>query len=1342
MDFDLEDDFDFDDEFGDLMPGDMTEPPPPKDTREAISRAVTNAGTSFKETFTDDVNGLAKEMIMKTVPAGISSEVDELTTGVDNFKEELKDSIKTARTQVKSGLGLMARAFPNSDAAQKVTSKISGWLGSDDEEYSSSESGPSKEELQRQEIMGKLIQTMGEDTLADKQQAFIKDSLEANRHYDIKKLTQIIASNSDLSAKFDLEVTNRFYRKSLELQYKSLYISKEQLGLYKVFAENNKNQLEAIIANTALPDIVKTRKSEEVMANIRTRMNDNLVDSIKSNLNKGWMGQASNRVKEMMDNATGTLTDMVGMGEGMLDQKESMAGMGPNRGLGGFAGDAIADFTKTKIGKALNKKVASNDKVKNFVYKGKNLMTDPSEALAEASVNASNPIISGLLDKISDITKVKTDDDKIKSSSLNEMNRNEAQIFDGRAHTSLTKVIPGLLGKLYGVVKAIHDKDSKPEDNELHYDDRTDTFKTTADVKEDIKNIVSRATENISKPVLDQIIDLLKEEGELDVKDKKSNSNLYSGLMSYAYSEGSIAPDKLNKKLPDMFDKNLGKKVSRSISTILTKAKEEPELLDKLRDGFKELKEARPSMAGLVEEYGGDSRLNVLKESNILKTDKDGNVSLDKKGSERYVTDLVRRSKYTDKETRIQESIDNKDKEDKSKFEEYIDGKKESIASVKNNFKATVKDKANVLTDNIITGTGDKITHIKDGISNINNKFTDNSKVSNKETSNRFVKTNNSTENDFSKYRFSSSNDDNRVSNFKDTNNISKMVTDKLTSSKEFVTNNKYVKDVSKSVSDTKTAISDKVKEVEVPKTFTKDMITNAVSNIKDAKVIKSISKEMNSITKTADSLMYLPGMTKEEALASAITMHTKDKIDKSEFIDSIKASVKKTDKSKEVSENTVQGKLSKVITLLEKVKPKKKEADKNVFDRDGSGQRDGSWQEILKKNKDKKIADAKAKAEKLKNKITGKDKESKSDSMLGTLLSMIGGKGGVLGMLGSLPGLFASGLTGLLPGALSLGLRGITGILKGGFSLLGKLLGPLGGMLGKALGIGGKTAAKTVATKTATEATKRATTKATSQAVGKTVAKSTVTKAGGKVGLKAAGKLAGKLASRAVPVLGWGLAAWDAGNIAYDMISNGTSFKSATSKQMLGTDITDDANKVDPVKEDSEDSYIQDELNKEDKDVATLSKDSLNTVDNKTTNFSKINDTVKTNTNSVNNINGFNPKEEIPKIKTKRSLGDITGTMIAKSNVDSVKSNKETQILGANGNKILEAIAGTMVSSLAVQEKMLEQLNGINQSNSDIVSKIDVEKKDVPANQVKNKPVTERTNFPTMPVDLARKAY
>jgi len=220
------------------------------------------------------------------------------------------------------------------------------------------------------------------------------------------------------------------------------------------------------------------------------------------------------------------------------------------------------------------------------------------------------------------------------------------------------------------------------------------------------------------------------------------------------------------------------------------------------------------------------------------------------------------------------------------------------------------------------------------------------------------------------------------------------------------------------------------------------------------------------------------------------------------------------------------------------KTEPKKKV---NVFDRDQSGRRDGDWRDrlnIFKKKDDKK------KPGLLKSGL-GLLK-SKDSNLVSMLMPLVAPLMGILTKIGK--GIFS--LPKLLMNIGS-GIFKLPRMLLGG---MGGMFGKLGGIIGKVTGIGSKIAGLFGG--------------GVGGKVAATAGTKVAAKVGSKVGLKVAGKLAGKLASRAIPGLGWGLAAWDAINIGKKMLIDGKSFKSSVSEQMLGTDITDDAKKTEDVKE------------------------------------------------------------------------------------------------------------------------------------------------------------------------------
>lgn len=190
----------------------------------------------------------------------------------------------------------------------------------------------------------------------------------------------------------------------------------------------------------------------------------------------------------------------------------------------------------------------------------------------------------------------------------------------------------------------------------------------------------------------------------------------------------------------------------------------------------------------------------------------------------------------------------------------------------------------------------------------------------------------------------------------------------------------------------------------------------------------------------------------------------------------------------------------------------KEKKPKKNPFDKDGSGDRDGSWKDRLKAfgKKDKTPTDD---ATKKMIKDSGKSGFGISSLLMGTIPLITSTLGGLLGIGGKMFGGITSVVSVLgkiLPGILNIGGligKGLMPLVGGLVKMLPSVLTKLVGGLGKTLGMFKKGGAK-VAGKTAAK-----------------VAGKTAVKAGSKSAAKVAGKsllkAGGKSLAKKIPVLG-----------------------------------------------------------------------------------------------------------------------------------------------------------------------------------------------------------------------------
>jgi len=1187
-DLGLDDDLDFD-----MDP--LAVRPPAANSREAATNLLKDASAGFTDDIGDDPLETASEIARAAIPDGLSKETDIVFELKDKLKDEVTDATKEVKSQAKGTVRALEKLLPKNEKITNVANKIMSFIG--DEDVASR--GPSAEETQNANIASYISDVMGEKTDRETMEDVIKHQIEANRHKTTTELTATVASNVENIRKFNNEITNSYFRRSLELQYKSLFTAKEQLAVIKTGMDTFKNQFEGILHNTALPDIVKTRNAEELKANIRGRLHDSLSGKYFSDDNV--VGRVR---KNLTDKVTGIKDQVLGGMGGIrsaADQKDMMDDMGTMGATkGGIAGSLTASIAKSKFGEFIGNKVSSNTQAQEGIHTAKNAFMDPTaffKGKQEAEYNEDgteklrSKLKNGMFSFMEDMTGGPTKTNEI---SIGKTDLNGVASFDGRAHSSITKIIPGLLSKIYGEVKTIRTGGTNPEDNEISYSHNDDTFKTAKEMMADVTGGIKSDVSKDSVYYIDKVIDLLAKEGGLKVGKGKDLQELRKGFMSYIMDGGTLAPaNMIDSGLLDHFGNGVTDDLESSINATLTKSKKEMGILDDFNYNLKNIKDSIPNMAGKVDELNNSGNLNILEDMGLVTRDKiTKEASFSNEKYKKFVLEELEKTSTGD----IQHLLDAKAEE--------VDKLKEEEAKAK----TTYKDKLNSLKDirdktvtrfkessvGKIGGTKSNIGKAKTyGVGAVTKL-----KVLSKEAENALrnqyfnsMEYKNGTVTSFEEYV-------NALGYQQQKDSMKQTIKDTLAKAR---TLDKKLFNGAKGL--LKGALGFGGKAKKKFKTLTEDQEAALRT-----KFFASVEYQ-NGTVKTFEEYINTFGFTVDKKAMKGFVKTTLGKIpgmDKLKLPDMKlpgrglfnKGLAGSTEKVNEVKD-TVTTKVDSILDFLKKDKADKKEPKKSIFDSDGDGDRDGNWKERLlgkKKKDDKKPS--------LLGKAVGKSKDLLGG--LGSMLMMAVPM--ILGTLGKIPKLLGSGFKVIKSIA--------TGVLKLP-GLLMKLPMLLGGVIGKMMG--GITSLIKGGTKVATKvAMKASATGATALAAAATKAKLTpktvkpkiptdipgkkpkpgmiksmlnkftdpiMKKFGKKAGLKVTGKLAAKVAARAIPFAGAALLAYDSVMIAKDMFTNKTSFKSAVSKQILGFDLFSDDSvakdedgnpiKPDDQKKDNQDDYI-----------------------------------------------------------------------------------------------------------------------------------------------------------------------
>lgn len=302
--------------------------------------------------------------------------------------------------------------------------------------------------------------TARSDATAD---AHHKEDISINK-LKLDTLTNIDNNVSNQTA-FTLQISKEYYKKSLELQFKSYFIQTDQLKTMRDYYKGFSIQLDEITKNTALPDFVKLKNTEK----LRDTMRADLVDSVYKSMfsNSEYIAGIKKKIGTLVDDKINSVTQSLDQFTDSISMVNSMFGKGGglNAILGmisGTLGNTIGDKIANKISPKLKEKIKNNKVINSGANYLASLSSSPStlfEYLKNITSNkaeeysvkdtVSGKIGSKLFTGLNTILGV-TSPDKlntdIQTSSI--LDHNKPAIFDNKVHRSITEVIPMYLAKI------------------------------------------------------------------------------------------------------------------------------------------------------------------------------------------------------------------------------------------------------------------------------------------------------------------------------------------------------------------------------------------------------------------------------------------------------------------------------------------------------------------------------------------------------------------------------------------------------------------------------------------------------------------------------------------------------------------------------------------------------------------------------------------------------------------------------------------------------------------------------------------------------------------------------
>lgn len=384
----------------------------------------------------------------------------------------------------------------------------------------------SEEEMRNSSIASEL------STIFDKQ-LDIQKAIEAKRSAEEQvgskerlvttKLTLDVLRNIDANAAtstaFETQISKEFFRKSLEIQYKSFFVQADMLRTmrdhYKAFAIQFTN----IEKNTSLPEFVKLKNTERLADIMRTNATQAVYKQMFDR--SRYLETVKKRVGKAVDDKVTSVTDSMG---DITDALSMMNDGGPSSGLrtlggigAGMGGDALGEMAGDWAGPKIKDRIKDNKYINTGANYLKAFAESPATLLRSLRDKAAakqreaegtgswSASLYGFAKAGLDLTGEEKPNITVKKD--NYLDHNQPAIFDNKAHRSITEVIPLFLSRILKqntdltlMYHQVNSKKVRKADSDiLMYDYRGRNLDTSENIKAKLQDDVFTRRSNKSR---------------------------------------------------------------------------------------------------------------------------------------------------------------------------------------------------------------------------------------------------------------------------------------------------------------------------------------------------------------------------------------------------------------------------------------------------------------------------------------------------------------------------------------------------------------------------------------------------------------------------------------------------------------------------------------------------------------------------------------------------------------------------------------------------------------------------------------------------------------------------
>lgn len=522
-DFDIDEDLDaFDLNFDPNVPQ-------PKDDRHPILKVGKGAVEGAKGAIKDP--SFIKRALKETLPDGFGDTMDIADKAAGSLKNLYDESAREIKPAVQAVKKTTARLIP-ADAKvlpKSIKNLLERWRKEGAESQGVGADQGDAVAAAIQQTFAAEMELQQKDRAETQARENLKAGVDEIRHRGTTELLNRIAVSSSRLDQYQTNITLRWQKRTLELQYRQLFAAQELIKTIQLDSNKRDQLLSAIAKNTSLPDAVKIKDAEQRREIFKQKLYESIASGVYGKRNQyveKFFAGISNKVIAQVKEVAGGIKD----GVQQLDMANDMAeGMGvsldPYEVGGSVAGDYAAralgmrgakwlkkQTTGSKLGRKIDGKLGLSDKGRKLRRFNNDLPNRLNEFANNREYMWDDSLKGNALAWLQSLMPgMGVDTTTVRRG---EADMNQPFYMTRRTDRSINDIIPGYLSRIFRELQVLRTGNDKIELTK--FDHRSGRITSVGKVKDSVRvGVVDKNKQAMLKREMQQLMKQVDPKGEL-----------------------------------------------------------------------------------------------------------------------------------------------------------------------------------------------------------------------------------------------------------------------------------------------------------------------------------------------------------------------------------------------------------------------------------------------------------------------------------------------------------------------------------------------------------------------------------------------------------------------------------------------------------------------------------------------------------------------------------------------------------------------------------------------------------------------------------------------------------